>query len=107
GVDAHWIRPCRSRPAGPFTRPGQTADTMGLEILTQPPRIHAMRCSNNKNRNARVHPASSVSADFRCFKSRMIGGDELQRKVITMQNNLALVFEVDRDTAADYRTGLA
>jgi hypothetical protein len=37
----------------------------------------------------------------------MIIGDEFQRQVIAMQDNLALVFEIDRDTGADDRLDLA
>lgn len=39
--------------------------------------------------------------------SQMIGGDEFQRKVIAIQDNLTLVFEIDRDTRADNRLDLA
>ena len=37
----------------------------------------------------------------------MIRGDKLQRKVIAMQNNLALVIELDRDAGAVDRLDLA
>ena len=37
----------------------------------------------------------------------MIGGDEFQRKVIAMQDNLATMFEIHRDAGADNRLDLA
>ena len=37
----------------------------------------------------------------------MIRGDQFQRKIIAMQDNLALVLEIDRDAGADDRLDLA
>ncbi len=37
----------------------------------------------------------------------MIRVDQFQRKIISMQDNLALVFEIDGDTGADDRLDLA
>ena len=39
--------------------------------------------------------------------SGMIRGDQFQRKIITMQDNLAPMLEIDRDTRADDRLDLA
>ena len=37
----------------------------------------------------------------------MIRGDQFQRKIIAMQDNLALVLEIDRNAGADDRLDLA